>query len=258
MKSPTEIARLTASTAICALLPATLLTSMPSRAEVTLSLFTGQQFTDNGDLHYQNRGAATDVRFDDIRWQEKSFEQPLFYGARLAYWLTDTPNVGISIDFTHAKTYAADDDTVSVKGVRGGNAVSGREPFSNTIDSFNLSHGLNMITFNGMYRWFPAGQRDETLLGRLHMYTGLGAGFSIPHVEADIKGVRTESYQAGAGPVVNGMMGLNYDITRFLSGFLEYKLSYADVDAELKGGAKINAESVNHQLIFGLTTRFDH
>ena len=244
------------SLSIYVLFPAALAVSVPCRGEVALSVFAGQQATDNGDLHYVSRATGTDIRFNDVRWREKSFDEPLFYGARAAYWLEGAPNYGLAIDFTHAKTYAADGDSYRVKGVRNGSAVNGRERFSNTIDSFNMSHGLNMITFNGMYRWFPTGQRDDTLLGRLQVYSGLGAGFSIPHVEAEIKGVKTEEFQAGAGPVVNGMVGLNYDIASFLSGFLEYKLSYANVDADLKNGGTINAESVNHQFIFGLTARF--
>lgn len=240
------------------LLAASMLASMPARAEVALSLFAGQQSTENGDLRYRQGNTNTDVKLNNVRWQEKSFEEPLFYGARVAYWFDDAPSYGLSIDFTHAKTYAADDEVVHVKGIRGGVAVNGKEPFSNTIDSFNFSHGLNMITFNGMYRWFPAGQRDDnSLLGRVQLYSGLGAGFSIPHVESNIKGTRTEEFQAGAGPVVNGMLGLNFDFTSYLSGFLEYKLSYANVDADLKGGGEVNAESVNHQFIFGLTARFN-
>ena len=59
-----------------------------------------------------------------------------------------------------------------------------------------------------------------------------------------------------AGPVINGMLGLNYDISRYLSGILEYKLSYADVRADLNGGGFIDAETVNHQLIYGLAVNF--
>jgi lipid A oxidase len=90
----------------------------------------------------------------------------------------------------------------------------------------------------------------------MQIYTGAGAGFSIPHVEALINNVRTYEYQAGAGPVVNGMLGINYDLVSFLSGFAEYKLTYVDVEDDLTGGGTINTETVNHQLIFGLAAHF--
>jgi len=115
-----------------------------------------------------------------------------------------------------------------------------------------LTHGLNMVTFNGLYRWFPTGTRDQSPLGRMQPYAGLGAGFSIPHVEADVNGEKTGRYQVAAGPVINGMLGLNYDFTRALSGVLEYKLSYADVHADLDSGGYIDTETFNHQFISGL------
>jgi lipid A oxidase len=232
-----------------------LLLAQPVYAEITLALFSGKSMTDNGDLNLKQ--GNTNMNFENVQWSDKSFESPIFYGARIGYWFNDAPNWGMSVDFTHLKNYLVYADTVPVNGVRNGVPVSGSDTISNTIEDFNMSHGLNTITFNGQYRWFPAGQRDETLLGRMQLYSGLGAGFSIPHVEAKINSLETYNYQWGAGPVVNGMLGVNYDIYSFISGFLEYKLTYADVEAELKGGGSINTETVNHQIIFGLAAHFD-
>lgn len=236
------------------LLPGLLLA--PSvNAELNLALFGGKSMVDNGDLNLTQ--ANTNMNFHNVSWEDKSFKSPIFYGARIGYWFNDAPNWGVSVDFSHLKNYLSAEKTVSVDGTRNGVAVSGSEPISNTIEDFNMSHGLNTLTFNGQYRWFPTGQRDQTLFGRMQLYTGLGAGFSIPHVEATINSVNTYQYQWGAGPVVNGMLGVNYDIYKFISGFVEYKLTYADVQANLTGGGSINTETVNHQIIFGLATHFD-
>lgn len=227
----------------------------PVRAEFNLAFFSGKTVTDDGDLKLIQ--GNTNMNFRDVEWEDRSFESPIYYGARLEYWFNDTPNWGVSVDYTHMKNYLVESETVAVDGIRNGVPVSGREPIDNTIDYFNMSHGLNTITFNGHYRWFPAGQRDSSLLGRMQLYTALGAGFSIPHVEATVNGVNTHEYQAGAGPVLNGMLGVNYDIWDFVSGFVEYKLTYADVEAELKGGGSINTETVNHQIAFGIAAHFD-
>lgn len=232
-----------------------LLLAQPANAEVTLGVFAGKSMTDDGDLNLTQ--GKTNLNFTDVSWSDRSFEDPIFYGARLGYWFNDMPNWGVSIDFSHLKNYLEYDKNVHVSGVRDGVPVNGNELINKSIQDFNMSHGLNTLTFNGHYRWFPAGQRDQTWLGRMQLYTGLGAGFSIPHVEAMIKGVETYNYQAGAGPVVNGMLGVNYDIYEFISGFVEYKLTYADVEAELKGGGSINTETVNHQIIFGVAAHFD-
>lgn len=238
------------------LILAVVLLAPPVNAEVTLGFYAGQSFTDNGDLNLTQ--GDTNLNYTDVSWDERSFESPIFYGARVGYWFNDAPNWGVSVDFSHLKTYLVDSETVAVNGVQNGIPLNGNVPINSTnISSFNMSHGLNTLTFNGQYRWFPACKRDETLLGRMQVYTGLGAGFSIPHVEANINGIRTHEYQWGAGPVVNGMLGINYDIYSFMSGFVEYKLTYADVEAELTGGGSINTESVNHQLIFGLAAHFD-
>jgi hypothetical protein len=232
-----------------------LLISQASYAEISLALFAGQSMIDNGDLNLKQ--ASTDMNFHNVSWNDRSFEEPIFYGAKLGYWFTQLPNWGISVDFSHLKNYLNYNDTVSIDGVRNGIAVSGKEPISATIQDFNMSHGLNTLTFNGMYRWFPTGQRDQSFLGRMQLYSGLGAGFSIPHVEATVGKDITYEYQWGAGPAVNGMMGINYDVYKFLSGFVEYKLTYADVEAELNNGGTINTETVNHQIIFGLAAHFD-
>lgn len=226
-----------------------------ANAEISLGLYAGQSFTDNGDLNL-TQGKAN-LNFSDVSWDDKSFEEPIFYGARIGYWFESAPNWGLSIDFAHLKNYLEYDKNVPISGTdANGNSVNGVGPITDHIQDFNMSHGVNTLTFNGQYRWFPTGQRDQTLLGRMQLYTGFGAGFSVPHVEAMISGVQTYEYQAAAGPVVNGMMGINYDLYKFISGFAEYKLTYVDVEDDLKGGGTINTETVNHQLIFGLAAHF--
>jgi lipid A oxidase len=230
--------------------------SLTAHSEINIALFAGQSFTDNGDLKV-NQG-STNLKFSDVSWSGHSFDSPIYYGARLGYWFDSAPNWGVSLDYSHLKNYLHVDKNANISGTDANGAqVNGVLPVSNYIQDFNMSHGVNAITFNGHYRWFPAGQRDQTLLGRMQIYTGLGAGFTVPHVEATINNVRTYQYQAGAGPVVNGMLGINYDIYGFLSGFLEYKLSYVSVEDDLTGGGILSTETVNHQLIFGLAAHFD-
>ena len=239
---------------LLALLTGLLLTPL-ANAQIEIGIYGGQSFIDDGDLNL-NQG-KTNLNFSGVSWKDKSFEEPSFYGVRASYWFDSMPNWGVSVDFAHLKNYLQYDKNAQISGTdRTGAAVDGVLPISDYIEDFNMSHGVNTLTFNGQYRWFPTGHRDSTLLGRMQLYTGLGFGFSIPHVEAKINGVQTYEYQAGAGPVVNGMMGVNYDIYGPLSGFGEYKLTYVDVEDDLTGGGTISTETVNHQLIFGLALHF--
>ncbi len=227
-----------------------------ANAELSISGYGGKSFIDNGDLNLKQ--GQTNLNYKDVSWEDNSFESPIFYGARIGYWLKDASNIGFSVDFSHLKNYLVDSKSVTVNGVQDNVPLNANQMINGTaLKEFNMSHGLNTLTFNGHYRWFPTGQRDGTWLGRLQPYTGLGAGFSIPHVEATVYNLKTYEYQLGAGPVVNGMLGLNYDIYRFISGFAEYKLTYASVEDDLKGGGVITTETVNHQLIFGLSAHFD-
>lgn len=227
-----------------------------ANAEISIGLYAGQSFVDDGDLHVSQ--GKTNLEFSGVSWNDKSFESPILYGIRLGYWLESAPNWGWSIDYDHIKNYLEYDKTAHISGTdMNGNAVNGVQPISNYIEDFNMSHGVNTITFNGMHRWFLGGQRDNSLLGRMQVYMGFGAGFSVPHVEATINNVRTFEYQTAAGPVVDGKLGLNYDLLKHLSVFGEYKLNYVEVDDDLKGGGILSTETVNHQLNFGLAVNFD-
>jgi hypothetical protein len=219
-----------------------------ARSEVSLALYSGKSVPDQSDLHLQQ--GSTDLTFKNVHWSDRSFQNPVYYGARVSYWFDEQPQSGMALDFTHAKIYLAEEDRVKVRGVRNGQAVSGTEPIADSINSFSLSHGLNMLTVNALYRWFS--NRSQSLPGQTHFYSGLGAGISIPHVEADINGVKTERYQFAAGPVVNGLVGLNYEVTKHLSAFLELKLSFADVNADLHGGGSIQTHAYLYQFIMGL------
>lgn len=235
---------------LLALLPLLLLTPVPAAAELSMSLYSGKVVTVNSDLDLKT--ADADLTFKDVSWTDHSFEGPIYYGVRATYWPESLAGWGVALDFAHAKTYLQS-GTVTVTGTRDGLPVNGPEPITDTIEHFNMSHGLNMLTLNGLYRWFPAGGRDLSPLGRSQIYAGLGGGITIPHVEAYIDGLRTFEFQYNGGPVVNAMGGVNYDLTDFLSCFLEYKLSYADVHADLNGGGRIDVQPWTHHFIVGLS-----
>ena len=170
-----------------------------ARAEFVASLFTGIALTEDDDLRLQQGGGA-DLTFHNVSYQGQDFASPPYYGARLSYFLPHHPHWGFGAEFFHAKMYLNTDDTVRVTGTRAGGPVDAAERVGNTIESFSISHGLNFLMFDGIYRCLP-GEPGKDFLGRFQPYVGAGIGAAIPHVESSVGGVTYEKYQ-WHGPAV--------------------------------------------------------
>jgi lipid A oxidase len=229
------------------------------RGEIALSAYAGRAWNSPSDLRLRRPG--TDLTLEGVDLEDRSFEGPIHYGLRGTYWIPPSEGDaregrwGVMLDFTHAKAVVDEGEVVRQRGVRDGAPVHGSFPVSDSIESYELSHGHNLLTLNAVRRWLLPGDRDGTLRGSLRPYVGLGAGAAIPHVEATVAGVRTEEYQL-VGWTAQGLAGLGVDLTRSLSAFVEYKLNWADVDASLSGGGSVRQEIWTQQLLLGLTFRF--
>ena len=223
-----------------------------TKAEVVASVFGGMALTEDNDLELRQSG-GTDLTFHGVSYKGKDFQSPQYYGARLSYFLSRQQHWGVGVEFVHAKMYLNNRESVPVRGTREGSPVHGVERIDDTIQSFSISHGLNFLTLDALYRWLP-GRRDQDLLGRFQPYVGLGLGAAIPHVESNIGGVTFEEYQ-WHGPAVQGFCGLNFDLTRHWSVFAEYKLSYVDLDLPIPGGS-IRVAPLTHHLVAGLSIHF--
>jgi lipid A oxidase len=97
-----------------------------------------------------------------------------------------------------------------------------------------FTDGLNQIFAGAMYRW----QHD-----RWTPHVGFGVGASVPHVEVRRAGseARTFDYQL-TGIAVEGLIGVEYHLTRRLAAFGDYKLSFSNNDTDLKGGGTLETD----------------
>jgi len=222
-------------------------------AQLAVSVYGGLAHTTEADVSLTRPG-GTELTFAGVAWSGESLESPPYYGLRLSYWFDREAPWGVGLDFTHAKMYAQLERSVAVSGRRDGTPVDGAERLADTFDVLSFSHGHNLLTLDGMYRWFPKGGRADTFLGRLQLYVGLGVGIAIPHVETDLEAVVTNEYQL-SGPVLEGLGGLNFDLTRHFSLFGEYQLDYARLDASLTHGGSLSVKPWTHQLALGLSFR---
>lgn len=213
-----------------------------ARGENEIALYLGFAAAPRSDLHIE--GAGDDVTYHGVSWDTRSFVGPMYYGVRLTHWREGDPDVGIALDFTHPKIYLKD-TRVRVTGSRGGTPVDQVEPVSDTIDHFNNSHGLNFLTVNALVRGD----------GRVRPYAGLGAGITIPHVEARIDGSKVFEYQYG-GPAVQALLGLSGRLGDRWGVFGETQLGRAWLDEDLGGGRSARLNVNVHQVVGGVSRGF--
>jgi lipid A oxidase len=174
----------------------------------------------------------------DVSWEGQSFMAPIYYGARLTYWLDSVPDIGLGLDFTHAKVYADLD----------GEGVDGN------YDRLEFTDGLNLLTANLFYK--------KDFSDAFRAYVGVGAGVSIPHVEVDttaatvVGETSTFEYQL-TGPAFQGIVGASYELVDNWRLFGEYKLSYSVNEARLNGGGTFSTDIVSHHVLAGISYSFD-
>jgi lipid A oxidase len=204
-----------------------------ARAEVQIQVYGGVNGNFSSDVSVRKPGVVTDNR--SIDWDGKSFAMPPYWGARGIYWLDSSPNWGVAIEFTHAKAYAK----------LGGAAGA-------VYDRLEFTDGNNIFTANVLHRF------DPWLHYRIRPYAGLGVGLAVPHVEVELvgdPGPRTYEYQV-TGVAVQGLVGLEMPLGANWSGFIEGKMTYTRIDADLKGGGSLKTDLWSPHLAVGLSYRF--
>lgn len=226
-----------------------LLAAPGARAEVVLTLFLGDAEVPDSDLRL-TLPDGTDLRFEDVSWDDASLDDPPYYGIRAAWWLPRAPEWGVVLDFTHAKAILDVGEVVPVRGQRRGVPVDGAARVGDSLGSFQMSHGLNTLTLGGFRRWgtFGAG------VAGVSYFAGLGAGVAVPHVEARVGALETAEYQL-AGPALQAVVGLDSGIDEHVGITLEARASWLDVEAELTGGGAVETDLWLLQLAVGLSLR---
>ena len=216
-----------------------------ARAEWFFSVYGGWVNTEPTDMHLQEAG--DDVTFHNVEWADESFTGSPYGGYRLGYWFDRKPNWGLSVEWIHAKMVADLAGTVSVTGTRNGPEVLG-----NTFQNLEFSHGHNIITLNLQHRWFLTEPEEKSFWSRIEPYAGIGAGVVIPHLEVTTTASKTEEYQM-TGPACQGFAGFEVRLFKYASLYMEGKLSYADISADLGGGGKLHLDPFSEHFVVGLT-----
>lgn len=203
--------------------------------------------------------AADETRFHDMRLDGKSFFpddsiipnaffKPLvhldfpgvlhaftepYYGIRIYRFFNRHPHWGVGLDFTHLKVFMADpEQKVRVAGPWPDVPPDGQIRLGDHFDVLNVSHGVNHVAVNGVYRWMllPSAKAPD---GRLQPFVSGGGGPAFPHPELTVKQDgewqrKVYSYQWRLGNWgVGAGAGLRWRVTAHFGLYNEYKWTYS-------------------------------
>jgi len=177
--------------------------SLPAaRAETQLAAYLGNSWTARSDVALAGR------TFPGVAWETRSFQSPPYYGLRAAHFFAEESGWGVALDFFHDKAYAANGSIAPA------------------LRRLSFSHGLNHLTVD--VDW-------HTRAGPLRPYAGLGAGFLVPHVEAQSDSASLEEYQWFRGLSTKAQVGMQWRAGP-VGVFVEYRLTLAHLRVSVPGG----------------------
>ena len=199
-------------------------------AENILSIYSGTSFTRDSTLHVTQPGTA--LSLGKVEWDADPFKAAPYYGLRFTHFYDQFPNWGVALDFTHYKMYAKTERIVNAEGTWKGAPVSGQSPMQQYVQQFEISHGVNVLSLNGIYRW-----SDTALWGiRLQPYAGAGLAYYRPHSESIVDNVPHGSGYDASGFGYQLLAGARYQFTPHIGAFAEVKFNRGTAQVSIAGG----------------------
>lgn len=195
---------------------------LPGRAETFASIYTGSSKTRQSDLKLSQPALGTDLAAQGVRWSADPFRPAPYYGLRVTHFADEASSWGFAVGYTHYKIYAKTDREVTVSGTSRGAPVSAVVPLNQFVQRFEISHGVNVLSLDGVYRW----------AGHVEPYVGLGAAYYLAHAESTVGGAPHETGYQPSGFGVQTFAGLRWRMTERTGLFAEarYDTGKARVD----------------------------
>jgi hypothetical protein len=225
--------------------------ALPGLAETNVAFYLGGAHTQNSSLTLSS-SAANQLTFHDVPFEARSFESPLYYGGRVGHFFFR--HYGIEAEFIHLKMYAKTDTPVLVTGTFAGAPVNATTPMSTYAQRFAISHGNNLLLFNGVYRVDFLREVDSSKLGKLLLTFRVGAGPTIPHAEVTFGGNLYESYFLGRVAIQAGA-GVEWRLWRGLYALSEYKFTHNAQRVDV-GSRFFKVDANSHHAVFGVGFHF--
>ena len=226
--------------------PATQLTSTSERCNCPTNAKLN-----HGTLYFAfgyNRGyySKSDIRFEDqgqgkydftlydvIGKDRPGFDQILNsnisipqYVFRIGYFFNKKKDLGIEINYDHAKYIASDEQRVRIKGNVDGNYLDTDTVIGKPFIAFEHTNGANFAILNLVKR--KTLLHDKTNNHWLSVLGKAGGGFVYPRTDATLFGVRRDDKFHVAGYIAGVDVALRYDF--FHHFFIENEAKYTFVN----------------------------
>jgi hypothetical protein len=223
-----------------------------SHAELVIGVYTGASHTTPGFLRFTHAATGTGFEFSDVEWEGRSLRRPIYYGGRIGYlpWNRGRFQLGPEFEFIHAKAYVKPDQEVQVTGRFLGQEVAGFLPVDALIESFNISHGLNLVlgSLVAQYGVLPTAGRP---MGRLRLSARVGGGVNISHFETRLRNLPYHEQYAYGGPVMQLAGGAHVPLWGPLGAMGEYKYTAVTPEGPINGG-RVEARTDTHHIVGGI------
>ncbi len=226
----------------------------PARAQWVIAGYFGSAATARNYVAVTQAASRTDVRFDSVDFDGRSFHLPPYYGYRGGYFFRSPGWFGIEAEVIHMKVYTQPGQIVTANGTIGGAGISGQIPLGDVLQRFSISHGQNMLLVNAMLRHAFGGCGDYRK-ARVVAVARVGAGPTLPHVESTIAGTGDEHYQRGA-IAFQAAGGIELLLWKQLHALVEYKFTRCRQAVDGAAGARIETLLASHHFAFGLSWHF--
>lgn len=219
------------------------------RAETELSASVGYTWTRPANVTVSQPSTDSDATFGDVHWESRALQAPIYYGLRATHWLTAHPQLGLGAEFVHYKVYAEVDRSVPVRGRWNGSPVDTTAPMRDRVQNFSISHGVNYVAANLLYRWRVDGEARR--VAALVPYVGGGPVLYILHPENTVNGQTQDGPYQTSGVGVHAFAGLNYPLAAHIGMFTEVKLDAGRARADVAGGGRAEANLRTLQIALG-------
>ncbi|GBC82965.1 hypothetical protein HRbin10_02103 [bacterium HR10] len=223
----------------------------PERSRWVIALYLGGAHTTPSRLRIRQPTLKTELTFDEVRFQGRSFDPPLYYGVRGGYF--PLRFLGFEAEFVHMKVYADPQQRVRVAGLYRGARLERELTLAEIVQRYAISHGANLLLLNIVAR-APLGQRADARRSPAVVTTRFGLGPTIPHTESTIEGHAQEQYEWGR-LAWQWAVGGEVHLWRGLYVLGEYKFTRTRQRGAIFTG---HAEALlrSHHGVFGLSYHF--